>query len=63
DYLPIQGSAVPSKQAFSSRGITSTVRCNGLAPSMFSSLQLLKAAYKNGHISAQVEAEATILDV
>ncbi|KAG2034611.1 ribonuclease H-like domain-containing protein [Suillus americanus] len=45
DYLPIQGSSIPSKQAFSSRGITSTVRRNGLAASTFSSLQLLKAAY------------------
>ncbi|KAG1900994.1 ribonuclease H-like domain-containing protein [Suillus fuscotomentosus] len=30
DYLPIQGSAVPSECAFSSRGITSTLRRNAL---------------------------------
>jgi hypothetical protein len=59
----IQGSAIHSEQAFSSGGITLTVQRNGLAPLTFSLLQLLKAAYKNGHISAQVEAEATILDV
>ncbi|KAG2051505.1 hypothetical protein BDR06DRAFT_854678, partial [Suillus hirtellus] len=46
DYLPIQGSSVPSEQAFLSGGITSTVRCNGLAALTFSSLQLLKAGYR-----------------
>jgi hAT family C-terminal dimerisation region len=58
DYLPIQGSSVPSEQAFSSGGITSTVRCNALASSTFGLLQLLKAVYRNGHVSATVEAEA-----
>ncbi|KAG1824990.1 hypothetical protein EV424DRAFT_1320601 [Suillus variegatus] len=58
NYLPIQGSSVPSKQAFSSGGITSTVQCNALASSTFGSLQLLKAVYRNGHVSATVEAEA-----
>ncbi|KAG2067687.1 hypothetical protein BDR04DRAFT_1026581, partial [Suillus decipiens] len=57
DYLPIQGSAVPLEHAFSSVGITSTLCCNALAPSTFSALQLMKAAYKNGHVSAAVEAE------
>jgi hypothetical protein len=55
--LPIQGSAVPSERAFSSGGITSTPRRNSLAPSTFSALQLLKAAYNNGHISAVSEAQ------
>ncbi|OAX39014.1 hypothetical protein K503DRAFT_856299 [Rhizopogon vinicolor AM-OR11-026] len=54
--LPIQGSAVPSEQAFSSGGITSTIRRNSLVPSTFSALQLLKAAYKNGHVSTISEA-------
>ncbi|KAG2346188.1 hypothetical protein BDR05DRAFT_997714 [Suillus weaverae] len=53
-YVP--GSAVPSEQAFSSGGITSTIHCNSLAPSTFSALQLLKAAYKYGYISAVSEA-------
>ncbi|KAG1838436.1 hypothetical protein DFJ58DRAFT_733810 [Suillus subalutaceus] len=50
DYLPIQGSSVLSEQAFSSGGITSTV---------------LKGAYRNGHLSAAVEAEghAALLDM
>jgi len=56
DYLPIQGSAVPSEQAFSSGGITSTIHRNSLMPSTFSALQLLKAEYKNGHVSAVSEA-------
>lgn len=59
DYLPIQGSAVPSERAFSSGGITSsTLRRNLLAPSTFGALQLLKAAYKNAHISAVSEAQS-----
>ncbi|KAG2060651.1 hypothetical protein BDR06DRAFT_862326, partial [Suillus hirtellus] len=45
DYLPIQGSAVPSECAFSSGGITSTLRHNALMSSTFSTLQVLKAAY------------------
>ncbi|KAG2078356.1 hypothetical protein BDR04DRAFT_1182419 [Suillus decipiens] len=57
DYLPIQGSTVPSEYAFSSRGITSTLCHNALAPSTFSALQLLKAGYQNGHVSAATEAE------
>jgi hypothetical protein len=57
DYLPIQGSAVPSERTFSSAGITLTLCRNALAPSTFSALQLMKAAYKNGHVSAAVEAE------
>ncbi|KAG2059106.1 hypothetical protein BDR06DRAFT_874648, partial [Suillus hirtellus] len=63
DYLPIQGSSVPSEQAFLSRGITSTMQHNGLAASMFSSLQLLKAGYRNGHVSAMIEVEAAVLNV
>ncbi|KAG1843079.1 ribonuclease H-like domain-containing protein [Suillus tomentosus] len=58
NYLPIQSSSVPSKQAFSSGGITSTVQCNALASSTFGLLQLLKAVYRDGHVSATVEAEA-----
>ncbi|OJA09668.1 hypothetical protein AZE42_03662 [Rhizopogon vesiculosus] len=56
DYLPIRGSAVLSEQAFSSGGNTSTIRRNSLVPSTFSALQLLKAAYKNRHVSAVSEA-------
>ncbi|KAG2353569.1 hypothetical protein BDR07DRAFT_1432866 [Suillus spraguei] len=41
------------EQAFSSGGITSTIRRNSLAPFTFSALQLLKAAYKYGHVSAE----------
>ncbi|OJA14897.1 hypothetical protein AZE42_10399 [Rhizopogon vesiculosus] len=48
-------SAVPCEQAFSSGAITSTIRRNSLVPSTFSALQLLKAAHKNGHVSAASE--------
>jgi hypothetical protein len=54
DYLAIQGSATPSEQAFSSGGITGTRNRNGLAS--FEALQLLKSAYRNGHIMAADEA-------
>ncbi|KAG2064078.1 hypothetical protein BDR04DRAFT_1036226, partial [Suillus decipiens] len=57
NYLPIQGSAVPSQCAFSSGGITPTLCRNALASSTFSALQLMKAAYCNGHLSAAMEAE------
>ncbi|KAG1805105.1 uncharacterized protein HD556DRAFT_1437268 [Suillus plorans] len=65
DYLPIQGSSVPSEQAFSSGGITSTIRRNALVTDTFTALQLLKGAYRNGHLSAGVEAEghAASLDI
>ncbi|OAX36960.1 hypothetical protein K503DRAFT_266632 [Rhizopogon vinicolor AM-OR11-026] len=38
DDLPIQGSAVLSKQTISSGDITSTIRRNSLVPSTFSAL-------------------------
>ena len=52
DYLAIQGSATPSKHAFSSGGLTGTKYCNCLNGVVFESLQLLKSAYHSGHISA-----------
>jgi hypothetical protein len=55
DYLAIQGSAVSSERAFSSGGITATPRRNCLSPKAFGQLQLLKSAYRNGHISASLE--------
>jgi hAT family C-terminal dimerisation region len=58
DYLAIQGSAVPSERAFSSGGITATSRCNRLSADTFESLQLLKSAYRNGHVMAADQAVA-----
>lgn len=52
DYLAIQGSAAPSERAFSSGGITDSKRRNRLSPQMFEALQILKSAYRNGHIEA-----------
>jgi hAT family C-terminal dimerisation region len=57
DYLAIQGSAVASERAFSSGGVTGTVRRSCLKPTTFEALQLLKSAYRQGHISATAQAE------
>ena len=57
DYLAIQGSAVPSERAFSSGGLTATSRRNKLSVRTFESLQLLKSAYRNGHMVAAEQAE------
>ena len=57
DYLAIQGSATPSERAFSSGGTTGTAKRNRLNVEVFESLQLLKSAYRNGHIRAHLEAE------
>lgn len=62
DYLAIQGSAVASERAFSSGGITGTARRNSLLPEVFEALQLLKSAYRQGHISAHSHAELAALD-
>ena len=60
NYLAIQGSSVPSEQAFSSGGLTSTSLRNHLSPAIFKALQILKSAYRNGHISAAQEAKGHI---
>ena len=60
DYLAIQGSATPSERAFSSGGLTGTKHCNRLNGDVFESLQLLKSAYRNGHISAASDAKQHI---
>jgi len=52
DYLAIQGSATPSERAFSGGGLTGTKCRNRLNADAFESIQLLKSAYRNGHISA-----------
>ena len=60
DYLAIQGSATPSERVFSSGGLTGTKYRNRLNGVVFESLQLLKSAYRNGHISAASDAEQHI---
>jgi hypothetical protein len=52
DYLAIQGSATPAERAFSSGSLTGTKLRNSLSTELFEALQLLKSAYRNGHISA-----------
>jgi hypothetical protein len=56
DYLAIQGSATPSERAFSSGGTTGTAKRNRLRPDVFEALQLLKSAYRNGHLASDKEA-------
>ena len=56
DYLTIQGSATPSEHAFSGGRLTSAKCHNRLNANAFESLQLLKKAYRNGHISAADDA-------
>jgi hAT family C-terminal dimerisation region len=60
DYLAIHGSATPSERAFSSGGLTGTKYRNRLNGMVFESLQLLKSAYRNGHISAASDAKQHI---
>jgi hypothetical protein len=50
DYLAIQGSSTPSERAFSSGGIMGTACRNRLFTETFEALQILKSAYRNGHI-------------
>jgi hypothetical protein len=62
DYLAIQGSAVPLECAFSSSGLTATTRRNKLSARTFESLQILKGAYRNGHMAAVDQATAHLWD-
>jgi hypothetical protein len=56
DYLAIQGSATPSERAFSSGGVTDSARRSNLSTDTFEALQILKSAYRNGHVAADDEA-------
>jgi hypothetical protein len=57
DYLAVQGSATPSERAFSSAALTDTKQCNKLSPVIFEGLQILKSAYRSGHLSASDVAQ------
>lgn len=56
DYLVIQGSSIPSKEAFSSGRITGTARRSRLTTEIFDALQILKSAHHNGHLTAAHQA-------
>ena len=60
DYLAIQGSVTPSERAFSSSGITGTAHRSCLTVEMFEALQILKSAYRGGHIMAADDAEMQV---
>src|SRR6266481_5994893 len=51
DYLPIQASAVPCEQAFSSRAETLTAHCNRIKLGLMEALQMLKFAMKKFHLN------------
>lgn len=61
DYLAIRGSATAFERAFSNGALTGTEHRNGLAPGMFEALQLLKSAYRNGHVGAAEEATKCVI--
>jgi hypothetical protein len=63
DYLAIQGSATPSERAFSSGGITGSASRNRLKGDTFEALQLLKSAYRSGHIGATEQAQKHAITV
>ncbi|KAJ7033536.1 hypothetical protein C8F04DRAFT_1260791 [Mycena alexandri] len=42
----------PAERVFSSGSLTGTKWCNSLTTELFEALQLLKSAYRDGHISA-----------
>ncbi|KIM50323.1 hypothetical protein SCLCIDRAFT_37571, partial [Scleroderma citrinum Foug A] len=46
DYLPVQGSAVPCEQIFSSSGETDMKKRNHIQPVLMEALQMLKFFYK-----------------
>ena len=56
DYLAIQGSLTPSKRAFSGGGLTGTTLRNRVQMEIFEALQILKSAYRNGHVAATQQA-------
>jgi len=51
DYLPIQASAVPCEQAFSSGAETLTPRRNRIKPAIMEALQMLKFALKKTRLN------------
>jgi hypothetical protein len=50
----------PSEHAFSSGGIMATPRHSSLHPDTFSVLQIVKAGYRNGHLSTNDEAASAV---
>ena len=66
DFLAIQGSATPSECVFLNASLTDTKQRNQLTPSIFEVLQILKSAYRNGHLSASdqsVSHKKVVMDI
>ncbi|KIJ58550.1 hypothetical protein HYDPIDRAFT_102399, partial [Hydnomerulius pinastri MD-312] len=51
DYLPVQGSAVPCEQIFSSSAETDTKKRNRIKPVLMEALQMLKFFYKKSRLN------------
>jgi len=51
DFLPIQASAVPSEQVFSSSAETDTKKRNRINPVLMEALQMLKFALKKARLN------------
>jgi len=52
-----------AEHAFSSGGTTGSAKRNRLKPKAFEALQLLKSAYRNGHLAAEKEPQKHIESV
>ncbi|KIK15444.1 hypothetical protein PISMIDRAFT_40610, partial [Pisolithus microcarpus 441] len=50
DYLPMQGSAVPCEQIFSSSAKMDMKKWNCIKPVLMEALQMLKFFYKKSHL-------------
>ena len=47
DYLPVQGSSMPSERAFSSAGLDDDKRRRKISPDTFGTLQFIKTYYND----------------
>ncbi|KAJ7477409.1 hypothetical protein FB451DRAFT_1396398 [Mycena latifolia] len=54
--------SVHYRRSFSNGSLTATLRRNRPSPEMFEALQILKSAYRNGHIGASEEARKRMID-
>ncbi|KAJ6576094.1 hypothetical protein DFH09DRAFT_915057, partial [Mycena vulgaris] len=68
DVLPVQASAVPCEQVFSSSKETDALRRGNISPTVMEMLQILKFIYRNGRMTftqgwVATEGELSVIDV
>ncbi|KAJ7440176.1 hypothetical protein FB451DRAFT_989599, partial [Mycena latifolia] len=68
DVLPVQASAVPCEQVFSSSKETDSLHRGSLSPRMMEMLQILKFIYRQGRINfcedlVVTETELSVIDI